>query len=392
MSDGSEQLFRGYTGRMLVLLTMGFLAMQLTQRVLPPLLPVIIDELRITPFEAGLALSLLSIARALSQYPSGRISDRLSRKTVILPSVGLCIVGLGLLLLSPVYVAFLASLVVFGVGYGLYDPADRALLSELFEAKRGRAFGVHMVAGEMAGILAAGIAVVVVAAWRLAFAVPFCLLLVVLAAFPRWNREPIELRRVPLDVRETVARLGRTSRVRWLLVAYVLFIFASKGVISFLPTFLVTVHDFSIGTASGAFALLYVVGTVVRPITGVLSDRFPRPVVAGSGLLLASGSLGGLILAPTPAVVLLSIAGYAIGQRGYPPPMQAFIMDIFPDESRGGDLGALRTIYMGLGSLGPTYVGYVAGRVGYPAAYAGIVACFLVASGITYRLTTGERD
>lgn len=64
----------------------------------------------------------------------------------------------------------------------------------------------------------------------------------------------------------------------------------------------------------------------------------------------------------------------------YPPVMQAFLMDAFPDGSMGGDLGATRTVYIGLGSLGPTYVGFVAGRASYVTAFSGLLACLVVSA------------
>jgi hypothetical protein len=61
-------------------------------------------------------------------------------------------------------------------------------------------------------------------------------------------------------------------------------------------------------------------------------------------------------------------------------------MDTFPDGSMGGDLGATRTVYLGLGSLGPSYVGFVAGRVSYAAAFAGLLGCLLVSAAIVVGL------
>jgi hypothetical protein len=58
--------------------------------------------------------------------------------------------------------------------------------------------------------------------------------------------------------------------------------------------------------------------------------------------------------------------------------MQAHLMDSFPDESMAGDLGATRTVYIGIGSVGPAYVGFVASRLNYTVAFAGFVVAFLV--------------
>lgn len=65
-------------------------------------------------------------------------------------------------------------------------------------------------------------------------------------------------------------------------------------------------------------------------------------------------------------------------------------MDTFPDESMAGDLGATRTVYIGIGSVGPAYVGFVAGRLNYTVAFAGFVAAFLVGAVIILALALAE--
>ncbi|WP_225870838.1 hypothetical protein [Halosegnis rubeus] len=62
-------------------------------------------------------------------------------------------------------------------------------------------------------------------------------------------------------------------------------------------------------------------------------------------------------------------------------------MDTFPTESMAGDLGGMRSLYIGLGSLGPTAVGFVAGRANYTIAFAGLAGCLLAAVTL---ILTGE--
>ena len=52
-----------------------------------------------------------------------------------------------------------------------------------------------------------------------------------------------------------------------------------------------------------------------------------------------------------------------------------------------GDLGGMRSLYIGLGSLGPTAVGFVAGRANYTIAFAGLAGCLLAAVTL---ILTGE--
>lgn len=166
-----EQLLRGYTGRVfLLLLTLVYLAMKTGQRLLPPLLPLIVDDFGITPFVAGVGLSLMTIVRAVLQYLSGRFSDGLSRATILLAAFGLNVTGFVLLVATPTYLTFLAAVCVLGSAIGLFDTSARALISDLFYEKRRRAFGLHTLPGDLAGIVAAGMAVVLtVRTWRTAF-------------------------------------------------------------------------------------------------------------------------------------------------------------------------------------------------------------------------------
>lgn len=378
-TNGPERLFSGHTGRIFVILTLILVSLQLTQRLLPPLLPEIIDNLAINAFLAGVALTLLRIARASMEYPSGRFADELSRSTVVLICVGTVIIGVSILSLSFTYGLFILGVLVFGVGFGLFSPASRALLSDVFKEKRGVAFGFHLMGGDLAGIFAAGIAIVIVAVatWRAAF-LPLAIALVpILIGFYVVSREPITVGRVEIGIRETGGRLFKDPSLRWMLVVYSLFVGGSSGVISFLPTFLIDVHGFSFAFASSSFALVYAVGIVAKPVSGTLSDRMPRPPVAGGSLVLAAIGMFVVVLAPVQWLVIVGIVGYALGQRGVPPALQAFLMDRFPDETMGGDLGAMRTIYMSLGSLGPGFTGFVASTVGFVPAYLSLLLFFL---------------
>jgi predicted MFS family arabinose efflux permease len=67
-------------------------------QVLSPLLPRIIDDLHITSTQAGFAITLMWGLYALSQYPSGRLSDHLSRKTLL--ASGLVLLSIGFLIVS----------------------------------------------------------------------------------------------------------------------------------------------------------------------------------------------------------------------------------------------------------------------------------------------------
>lgn len=392
MATSDERLLTGHSGLMLMVLSVGLAVGRVGRRVLPPLLPTIIAELSITSFRAGIALSVASAAFALFQFPSGRLSDQLTRKTILLASLSLLLVGSLLLSLTTTYVLLLVGAAVLGSGEGLYGAADRGLLSDLFVEKRGIAFGIHTTFSDIGGILAAGLAAGALAlgVWQTAFLPAVFGVAVVVFLVYRLGREPVSVEPVAFGVRETVGRLFGRSRFRRILLAYTLYAITTQGVIGFLPALLQAEHGFSSVHASAVFAGMFATGIVARPVAGRLSDGRNRMSVAGGGLLLGTLGLVALVTTASPVLAVVGVVVFAAGQKAFPPTMQAYLMDSFPDESMAGDLGATRTVYIGTGSLGPAYVGFVAGHSGYTLAFAGFVAAFLVGGIVVLALALAD--
>jgi MFS family permease len=276
---------------------------------------------------------------------------------------------------------------VLGLGAGLYPTAARALISDHFVEKRGGAFGLHTASGDVGGGLAAGLAVVVLAAatWRVAFLPVVVVLAVAVVWLHRLGREGYALRRVDLDVRGAAGRLFADADTRRLIGAYACFAFVWQSTASFLPTFLREAKTLSPAVASAGFAGLFLVGAVVKPLSGRIGDRFGKAPVAAGAISLAAGSLALVVLVDGPVAVVAATLPYAAGLMAYPPAMQSYLMDVFPDASMGADLGFARTVYIGLGALGPAYVGFVAERASYRVAFAGLVALLVVAAAVIVR-------
>jgi len=382
-STDEERLFRGYSGRLLLVISLGWALLQAGRLSISPLLTAIAGDLQISSGAAGFAITVVWGTYAILQYPSGRLSDRLSRTTLLVAGLSLAAVGFLTLSVAPTYLAFLFGAVVIGVGVGLYPTPARGMVSDLFVTKRGRAFGLHTGSGDVGGILAAGIGTVViaVATWRAAFAPIAVALLLIALLLHLWSNEGYELAKVDLAIGDTFRRILGVPRLRWLLFAYALYAFTWQSATSFLPTYL-RAKELSPVVANGSFALLFVVGAIAKPVAGGLGDRVPRGLLAPGVLVVAAVALVGLVLASTPTTALIAVAVFAAGLLAYPPVMQAYLMDSFPGDSMGGDLGAMRSVYIGIGSLGATYVGVVAQYVDYDTAFTGLVICLLVSSAV----------
>ena len=387
-----EQFLAKYTGQMFLTLTFGLMTLRVGRRVLPPLLPAIIEDLNVGPAQAGLVLSVGSVCFALMQYPSGHFSDHLTRKTVILASLCILLVGYLILLSTPTYGILLIGSAVVGIGEGLFGPADRALLADLFHERRGLAFGVHTAASDLGGIVAAFLAVGVVsiATWNTAFLPVIISIGIVTFFFYRWGREAVFIAYVQLDIRENVNRLLENPYFIWLSIIYSLWAFSVQGVTGFLPTLLQTDRGFSFVFASGSFAILFATGLVARPTGGWLSDRFPRLYIGAGGIVFSAVGLLILVKARSTVFIILGIIIFAGGQKLFPPAIQAYLMDSFPDSSMGGDLGATRAVYISVASLGPAFVGYTAGVLSYTHAFMGLLGFLVIAACLMVYLSTSN--
>jgi MFS family permease len=380
-----EQLFHGYSGRLLVTCSLGWVGLSVGRFVISPLLPIIIESLSITRFQAGMAVTVLWGLYAVSQYPSGRFSDQLSRKPLLVSGVALIAAGFAFLVGSINYFIFVVGMATIGIGSGTFATPTKALISDLFTIRRGQAFGVQTAASDLGGALAGSLAVVAlaVASWRTAFLPVVALLVVTLLMLHFWSRESYSFMWVSFNVRETGRRLITDARTRNLMVAYALFSFTWQGVVTFLPAFLQAEKGFSLGFASAVFTLLFVVGIVIKPIAGVLSDRLTRTPVAAGALIVAIIGLASLVLFQSILLIIISVLVFAVGFSAVSPVLQAHLMDIFPNENAGGDMGATRTVYLGIGSLGPTYVGLAAGLADYKTAFIGLTVCLFLSTVIT---------
>lgn len=375
-----EHLLTGKEGHLFLLLSGSWLIIRMGRHIFPPLLPAITDELSITPAQAGVALTAMWVVYAFSQYPGGKLSDQLSRATVIVPGLGITICGFLLLSVTSNIHVLIAGIMLLGLGTGLYVVPMRALLSDIFAQRRAQAFGINQAAGMAGSALSGGLAVVMLAfaTWQAAF-LPLALVLAfVTFLLHRWRRSPYTFTIVDLGGRGGLGRIFQVREIRWLLLAFALHLFVQQGVIGFLPVFLQTTKGYSPVVASSAFTLVYIVGMVAMPISGRLSDSIRRIVVAAGSLLIGVAGLLGMLMTSSWNALLLSIILFSIGVMAFLPAIEAYLMDCFPDTSQGGDFGAFRTISIAIGSLGPSYVGIVASRLTYTVAFAGMAVLLVV--------------
>ncbi len=382
-------MLSGYAGRLLLSTSLIWLTVVTGRLLLPPLLPSIIDDFAISLAAAGLVLTILQAATGIVLFPAGRLSDQLSRATVILPALGILVVGVLLIGSAPVYPVLVVGALVYGLGNGLFNITARTLIGDHFVARRGRALGVFTAAFSIGAVLASGLAVLTFEDWRRAFFLLAGLFAVGTAVYLRWNEEPFVRKPVSLELVGTFRRLAGVTELRNPILGFACFGVASQSILAFFPAYLQAEKGFSPFWASAGFALIFTLGIVAKVGAGSFSDRYPRRSVAAAGLLLAGGGLIGILLVDSRLLLFAAIVAFAVGHQAQFPLIDAILLDATPADTAGGDLGAARTIYLLVGATGPLLTGAVADRTSFTVAFAGLVALLLVAA-VVLRVGKGE--
>jgi len=366
---------------MLFVIAFGSMSATAGRLAVPALLPTIIETFQITAAVAGYAVTATIFGFGIAQYPGGSFSDELSRKTVLVLAAGLFILGFSVMTVSSTFLLLLIGAGVIGIANGLYLPASLAELSKLFTTRRGPAFGINGASIQLGSAIGPGLVIVALALgwWRLAFLPAVGLFVILLVSLHRWNKDEYVFRGVPaFNVRATLRRLAVTDRLRRAMIAFTVFGFVWQGGINFLPTLMQISRGFSPTLASTVFASVFLLSMVANPVAGELGDRFSYPTVATGATLIGLVGLIVLISFNSTVMTIGSCLLFGVGLSSFWPVMDALIMEQLPDNSMGGDFGALNTFNVLAGSLGPVYVGYAAERVGYPAAFLGLAAPLVV--------------
>ena len=363
-----------YRNTVLVLATVAFFATMVARLAISPVVPDITESFGVSTGAVGVALSGMWAAYALSQFPSGVLGDRFGERRVILTAVGLTAVASLLLAFSPTYATFAIFAVALGGAAGLHYSVATTFISKHFE-NIGRAIGVHVAGGPLAGLLVpvAAAAVATRYDWRTAMLLGAAVAAPTFVAFATRVR-PTEPSRPDQRMRDRfalarVVRLLSRPEIAYTTVLAVAGAFTWQATASFLPTFLDEHHGLTTTTASALFSLYFVVHGATQPAMGWLSDRFDRD--AAATLTMGLGVVGYGTLAwgsglPT-FVAGVCLAGVAMSWGA---PLQSRFIDKLSAEERGAGFGLVRTVYMLLGATGSVVVGVLADTAGWTAAFA----------------------
>ena len=341
---------------------------------LVPVLALIVVDLGLSTFEAGMILSARSVAGLLFVYPLSMTADSTGRRKEMLLA-GMALATL-LFLAMPLINSFAWLLIVaFGVGAGnaAYHPCSTALVARRFDRQRAMALAFHSMGGNIGTSLMPLVqsAIVAIASWR--FAVAACALpaLFLLPAvglrFPPADIAAAGGRKAKETARSLTSAVLRNRGVVLLGIVYALEAMGTKGMIGFLP--LVAAQRFGLETPAIALAIsaYYTSGIVAKPLMGLLYNRWGARLALSVPLLLTG--LCALALGLTPwRSSLIPLAALLGVVSPISPVLLTAASELSAKETLASSVGFIYTCN-GLGFLSPLIGGWLGQRFGLSVGY-----------------------
>ncbi len=345
--------------RILSLIGAGHMMSHFYSNTLPPLLPILNQDLGISYTMLGALLSLRGIMSSAGQVPAGFLVDRYGAKLLL--SIGLALCALGTILTAGAtdYWMILVGGIVLGVGNSVFHPADYSIMAGSIDEKyMGRAFSLHSFSGNLGNAIAPVVLIGITTFynWRVALLVSGVTGFVILAGLmTQWKYIGEDAAPQRKKKKKASAAAGAGADDSWSTTKYILtspailFLFlyyamntiAGGGLRNFAVAGLVETHDVAATIANAAFTAFLVANAAGVLIGGVLADKTKRhEIVAAVGLgisaavmlLLGLYSLPGLLI-----VLIFTFAGLTNGLIG--PARDMLIRRASPKGSMGKVFG-----------------------------------------------------
>jgi YNFM family putative membrane transporter len=324
-----------------------------------PILPLLAEEFEIGAARAGLTVSAVVLAIALSSSFYGPLSDALGRRRVMAGATALLALATagcalapsfgGLVALRALQGAFVPGMTAVSVAYA----GDRFGARDLPTVVAG-VIGASVVGGLLGRVLAGAVAAHL--GWRAPFLLFAALTALAAVLLSRWL-VPAAARRaegVGAAWADMLAHLRDPRLAGAYLVGGALF-FGWTGIFTYLP-FHLAAPPYGLATAAiSSIYLVYAAGVLASPLAGRLSARLAPRVLIAAGLAIGAAGMALTTARPLPVVVLglvVLVLGTFTAQAVAP----AFV-NVTATRAKGGASALYLTSYYAGGTLGSALPG-----------------------------------
>jgi MFS transporter, FSR family, fosmidomycin resistance protein len=339
---------------------------------LKPVLVLIVLDLGLTTFQAGMLLSIFSVTTFLFLYPLSLLADYSGRKKEIL-ILGLVVATIAFFAMQWAPSFAMVSLCAFlaGAGNATFHPCGTALTTERFTKNRSYAVSLYSMMGNAgASLMPIALSMLAVAiGWRSAISICVLPTVVLLPlVWLRFRNAPVSRavgdtgqRRSPHLWKQvmSLSRLVLQNRNVVLLAAVYALAGMGTGVLTgFLSLLAFDRFELNTTAIGGALSLYYLAGVFAKPLMGHLYNRWGARTALWIPLVLSGTLTLGVALTPwqisfVPIIVLL----------GATIPISPIILTAAADRSdrvaMASSIGFIYTCH-GLGFISPLIGGWLA--------------------------------
>lgn len=398
------------------------IAFHFFMRIVPPLIPILALELEMPLWMLGLLVSLFFAGSTVGLLPAGILADTYDRRGIL--TAGLLLVCLSYLgfgsvaklgafqwmvstggvTINGTFLVMSIAMLLAGLGTSVHIPSGVPIIVEnAREENKGKVLGIWGGTSKIGDAATPAVIGVLIVAFGwgdivIAFAiigVMLSIILFVVLGLEQFRTLP------PVASGESARGNGdnefwQTDRRAYLFPMVILVLYFAgyqivvQGVVTFTPTFVTQVYDYSFTMAGVYFApesfadfalsTLLIAGALSRFGAGWLVDLFDYRIVMVVFLAFAAVTLAILSFAslgPVALLVILAIFGGTLW--GNTPARDALISDISPSGREGRTFSYLWTASRGFGALAPVLLGYVADTAGIRQGFSYLVGGVLIA-------------
>jgi len=370
-----------YSYTVLLITWMGWISIYLARSVLPPLLPVLAEELGFTHTQSGLLETAYLIGYIVIKMPAGALSNRFGARKVLAASM----VGYGaatfLVSRATGFTDIFLLRLLVGLFQGVHLPVANALLSDRFGSRQSRAIGFNESGANIGNTLAFPITVTIASSlgWRYAFmflSLPAFLLSVV--ALTKMKEE----RPAPAEA-ETKPN-GRLRDYTWVLAPFALshgvYNLVLRATYAFTPSFLVEFKGMDVTTAGLVASILPFAGIFAKMASGLVVEHLGRRLSICGASALSAVFLATLVVFPSGTYLGVNLVLLGLTLYSFSPIIYSSTTQSLPSEFKSLGLGAVTMFGNLVGAVSTGVVGAFIDLRGYGFTFIAISAATVLSS------------
>jgi predicted MFS family arabinose efflux permease len=347
--------FIGFSVRMAVIITM----------------PLIRDDLQISLSQAGLLLSITSMAYGLIQFPAGILTDKYNARALLLFVTLTLAVALSGISLSSGLLVLALSLLLMGFTVGFSSPVSFSILSKKFTQRTGTIFGIYNTAPSFAQFFGTYISSILAVEYNWHGVFYLWIILDVIIGILIWRfvaqnekRQATE----PID-KFTFRTLLSNKALMGFLITFIAHSVCAFSALSMNPLYMIDIHQLDVTVTATIYGSTRLLGFLGSFLGGYLSDRVSKVKLLLFSLTVTAISIYLFAVLPFSPLLVAIMGVQAISINVFFPIIYAIIFKLTSPTIRGKAQGLYNSVAFTIGGLAPYIMGVITDESSFTLAF-----------------------